>query len=166
MPAARRALRLALPALACVWLLACTQPMSIRPGTPTAEVVRSLGLPTGRYALPDGGARLQYSLEPSGQTVFNVDLDASGHVVRVEQALSEALYDERIRPNVWTSADALREYGRPAYTMGVHNFVGTIWVWRYLDKGLTWRLLYIDIDPGGVVRNWSIGDEPLPDGPD
>ena len=163
--AGRSALRLLLPALACALLLACTQPMSIPAGTPAAEVVRALGQPTGRYPLPGGGARLQYSSQPFGQTVFNVDLDAGGRVLRVEQALNEALYGERIHPNVWTRADVLREYGPPARTMGVHNFVGTIWVWRYVD-GTTWRLLFIDIDPGGVVRNWSNGDEDLPDAPD
>ena len=35
-------------------------------------------------------------------------------------------------PAQWR-ADVLREYGPPARTMGVHNFDGTIWIWRYAD---------------------------------
>jgi hypothetical protein len=132
------------------------------PGTPAADVVSALGQPTGRYPLADGGQRLQYSNEPAGQTVYNVDLDAGGRVARVEQALREVLFGQRIRPDVWTRDDVLREYGRPARTMGVHNFKGVIWVWRYMDSQ-TYRLLFIDVDPGGVVRGWSVGDENLPD---
>lgn len=152
-------------AVAGAWLAGCAQPSRIAHGTPAAEVLQALGTPTGRYPLPGGGERLQYSSQPAGQTVHNVDLDAQGRVTGVEQALSEALYGQRIQPNVWTRADVLREYGPPARTMGVHNFDGTIWIWRYLD-GTTWRLLFIDIDRGGLVRGWSNGDEDLPDPPD
>ena len=86
-------------------------------------------------------------------------------MARVEQALNEALFGQRIQPNVWTRADVLREYGPPARTMRVHSFHGDVWVWRYLD-GPTWRLLFIDIDPEGRVRGYSSGDENLPDPPE
>ena len=158
-------LRAALLAALLALLAACASPARMAPGTPAAEVLHTLGAPTGRYPLPGGGERLQYSMQPAGQTVHNIDLDAQGRVVRVEQALSEALYGQRIQPNVWTRAEVLREYGRPAQTMGVHNFDGDIWIWRYED-GTIWRLLFIDIDRAGVVRGWSNGDESLPDPPD
>jgi hypothetical protein len=151
--------------LVCALLLAaCAQPWNIAPGTPSSEVVRSLGQPSGRYILPDHGERLQYSSQPFGQTVYNVDVDAVGRVVRAEQALRQELFGQRIHPNEWTRADALLEYGPPARTMQVHNFDGMIWVWRYLD-GQTWRLLFIDIDPDGVVRGWSNGDEDRAEAP-
>ncbi|MFV0681529.1 MAG: hypothetical protein ACK5NW_14810 [Ottowia sp.] len=153
-------------ALACtVGLVACADPSRVTLGTPAADVLHSVGAPTGRYALSGGGERLQYSSQPSGQTVVNVDVNAAGQVVRVEQALNEGLFGQRIQPNTWTRADVLREYGSPAQVIQVHNFVGHIWVWRYL-YGPTWRLLYIDIGPDGVVRGWSNGDENMPDPPD
>lgn len=158
-------LRLGLLATAAALLTACASPAGIAPGTPAAEVLQTLGAPSGRYPMPDGGERLQYSMQPAGQSVFNLDLDAQGRVLRVEQALSEALFGQRIQPDAWTRAEVLREYGRPARVMGVHNFAGDVWVWRYLD-GPTWRLLFIDIDRGGIVRGWSNGDEDLPDPPD
>ena len=163
-PAARLLVAAMLAALVA-GLAACANPTSIAPGTPTAQVIQTLGAPTARYPAPGGGERLQYSMQPAGQAVYNVDLDAQGRVMRTEQALSEALYGQRIQPDVWTHADVLREYGQPARVMGVHNFNGDVWVWRYLD-GPIWRLLYIDIDPTGVVRGWSNGDEDLPDPPD
>ena len=141
-------------------------PGRVAPGTPAADVAQQLGRPTASYPAAGGvGERLQYSHQPAGQRVYNIDLDVQGRVARVEQALSENLFAQRIRPDAWTRADVLREYGPPARTMGVHNFDGTIWIWRYAD-GPTWRLLFIDIDRAGVVRGWSNGDEDLPDPPD
>ena len=156
-------------ALALVLLGGCalfTNPDSVAPGTPAAAVVQQLGRPTAQYpASANAGERLQYTYQPAGQRVFNIDLDTQGRVARVEQALSESLFDQRIQPDHWTRADVLREYGPPARIVGVHNFDGDIWVWRYAD-GPVWRLLHIDIDRAGVVRGWSSGDEPLPDVPD
>ena len=162
---ATRHWRAALAALLIGLLAACAQPGRVTPGTPAADVLRELGAPTARYALPGGGERLQYSMQPAGQSVYNIDTDATGRVARVEQALNEALFGQRIQPNVWTRADVLREYGPPARTMRVHSFHGDVWVWRYLD-GPTWRLLFIDVDPEGRVRGYSSGDENLPDPPE
>ena len=166
---AGRALRALPAALAAALLAGCTlfaEPGRIAPGTPAAEVLQRLGRPTARYPGGEGSAeRLQYSYQPAGQRVFNLDLDDTGRVARVEQALSEALFGQRIRPGVWTRADVLREYGAPAQVVRVHNFDGDVWLWRYAD-GPVWRLLYLDIDRAGVVRGWSTGDENLPDPPD
>ena len=76
--------------------------------------------------------------------------------------IGAGLFGQRIQPNHWTRQDVLREYGPPARIEAVHNFKGQIWVWRYLE-GPTWRLLFIDIDPAGVVRGWSTGDENVAD---
>ena len=154
--------------LAAGMLLAggCASPGGVAPGSPATELAQRLGPPTARYpATADAGERWQYSHQPAGQQVFNLDLDAQGRVARVEQALNTGLFGQRIQPNHWTRQDVLREYGPPARVEAVHNFDGDIWVWRYLD-GPTWRLLYIDIDRAGVVRGWSSGDENLPDPPE
>lgn len=158
-----------LAALAGALLLAgCAlfaDPGRIQPGTPVAEVLEQLGRPSARLPLASGGERLQYSYQPAGQRVYDIDVDATGRVVRVEQVLDEALFGERIQADQWTRADVLREYGPPAEVRGVRNFDGEIWVWRYLS-GVTWRLLFIDIDRAGIVRGWSVGDEYLPDLPE
>lgn len=160
--------RLVAAFLASLLLAGCALlagPGQVALGTPKAQVLEKLGAPTAFYPGPvDASARLQYSWQPGGQAVYNIDIE-QGQVVRVEQALNVALFAERIQPDTWTRDDVLREYGSPADVMGVHNFDGDIWIWRYLE-GPTWRLLYIDIDRGGVVRDWSTGDENLPDPPD
>lgn len=152
---------------ASLLLAACAfmGPARLQPGTPAAQVQAQLGSPTARYAEGTaGGERWQYSYEPSGRRVYNVDFDAAGSVVRVEQAMSEALFAQRIQPGVWTRDDVLHEYGPPAQTMGTYNFKGVIWVWRY-ENGPYPRLLYIDLAPDGVVQGYTLGDEYL-DPPD
>lgn len=156
-------------ALAAAWLAGCAMPERVAPGTPVAQAVQQLGAPTARYPAGEGESagerlpeRLQYSWQPAGKRVYNLDVDAQGRVTRVEQALQEGLFAQRIRPGVWTRADVLREYGPPAQVMGVHNFQGVIWVWRY-DNGPFPRLLHIDIDPAGVVRGYSSGDDYPPE---
>lgn len=165
----RRVLKALPAALGALLLGACAallNPDRVAPGTPAAQVLQRLGPPTARYpATAQAGERWQYSQQPAGRQVFNLDLDAQGRVVRVEQALGEARFGQRIQPDRWTREDVLREYGRPAQVTAVHRFDGDIWVWRYLD-GPTWRLLFIDIDRAGVVRGWSVGDENLPDPPE
>ena len=161
MRAGRRALlaALALTLAGCAsWAL-----NGVHPGDPQSEVIAKFGQPTARYPAENGmPERWQYSLEPSGREVWNVDIGANDRVLRVEQALQEGLYPKRIKAGVWTPADALREYGKPAYTEQVHNFHGTIWVYRY-ENGPFWRLLYLDITPNGIVQSYSMGDEYLPD---
>ncbi|CAM5779019.1 hypothetical protein ACFOHU_15160 [Ottowia pentelensis] len=161
-----RAARVVLAAVAALALSACAlfaDPSRIAPGTPEAQVLATLGRPTAQYPAAAGQpARLQYSYQPSGQRVFNLDLDAQGRVTQVEQALDEGRFARRIQTDRWMRADVLREYGAPARIEAVHNFKGQIWVWRYA-MGPVWRLLYIDIDPEGVVRGWSLGDENVAD---
>ena len=161
-----RAARAALAVVAAALLGACAllaDPSRIALGTPEAQVLATLGRPTAQYPAAAGQpARLQYSYEPAGQRVFNLDLDAEGRVAHVEQALDEGRFARHIQTDHWTRADVLREYGRPARIEAVHNFTGQIWVWRYA-VGPNWRLLFIDIDPAGVVRGWSLGDENVAD---
>lgn len=124
-------------------------------GASQEDVLRELGAPTARYA-PLGGqpARWQYSSQPFGRSVINVDFDAAGRVLRVKEALNEGLMAQRIRAHEWTERDVLREYGPPARTFGVANFEGIIWAWRYTN-GAVLRELTIDIDTGGIVRGWT-----------
>jgi len=138
-------------------LAGCATPAGIVAGTTDQQIIAKFGQPTVRYELPDGRARLQY-MRGLGR-VYNVDLDAQGRAVRAEQAFDESLFPKRIIVDHWTSEDVRREYGPPVRIMSVHNFDGKIWVWRYNDVMYGPRLLYIDIDPGGIVRGYSLADD-------
>ncbi len=146
--------------LAAALLAGCAgEPTRLAMGSSREQTLRELGAPTAVYALP-GGERLQYSRAPAGFEVNNVDLDASGRVVSVRQELDERLFDRTIQPGVgrWREADVLRTYGRPFEITQVSSFDGTIWTWRYKWQNSP-RLLYIYIDPTGVVQRYHTGDD-------
>ena len=143
-------------------LAACaSDPARLPLGTDKAAVMQRLGQPTAEYRFTADGAatdRLQYSGQPLGQMVYNVDLDAQGQVKAVTQVLDEAVFP-RIQVDRWTREDVLREFGPPFEVTGVYSFKGEVWTWRY-RMGPWNRLLHIYIDPQGVVRRWHPADEP------
>jgi hypothetical protein len=134
------------------------EPMRLPLGTTKAEALQKLGQPTGVYALPNGGERLQYSRAPAGFEVNNVDLDATGKVVSIRQELYEGLFGSTIQPGVWHEADVLRTYGRPFEIGRVMSFDGGVWTWRYKAQNAR-RLLYIYVNPQGVVDHFGVGDD-------
>jgi phosphoribosylcarboxyaminoimidazole (NCAIR) mutase len=149
----------ALVVLAAAGLAGCvSEPTRIQPGTTAAETLQRLGAPTGRYPLNGGGERLQYSRMPAGFEVTDIDVDAAGKVVSVTQVLSEARFGHDIKVNQWRQNDVMAFYGRPYEISRVSSFDGAVWTWRYRAVNER-RMLYIYIDPTGVVRRYHTGDD-------
>jgi len=146
----------------CGALLAgcASDPSRVPLGTDRAQALQQLGPPTSIYALPGGEQRLQYSYGPAGFAVFNIDLDATGHVRSVRQELDEGLFGSTIRPGEWRVEDVLRTYGPPYEQSRVTSFNGVVWSWRYLHINNR-RFLYIYIDPTGRVDHYNVGDDLL-----
>ena len=134
-----------------------------KPGAPRADVIKRLGPPSAEYALPSG-ERLQYSQEPAGTQVYNLDFDAGGRLLSVDQVLEFEKFN-RIVPDQWSAADVERMFGKPAQIERVMSFQGDIWTYRYQDFS-GYRRLHIFLDASGRVRKWLTTDEPLPDGPE
>ena len=147
--------------LATLWLAGCAgMPERLPVGTPRAQVVEQLGPPTGEYALTDG-VRLQYSRQPLGRQVYNLDFGRDGRLRRVEQALDTQALLNTIQIGQWTRDDVLRHLGRPALVERVARFDGDIWTYRYLELNNE-RLAHVHIDRGGVVRQLIFLDEFIP----
>ena len=152
---------LATTTLALVLTACGSMPETVALGTARADIEQRLGAPTAVLALPNG-TRLQYSRQPSGQQVFNLDLDGQGRLLRVDQVLDTA-WLQRIEVDRWTQEDVLRQFGKPAVVERVARFEGGVWTYRYLEPFSLARLAHIHIDPQGVVRKVVYTDEPLLD---
>jgi hypothetical protein len=133
-------------------------PPDLAPGTPREQVLARMGQPARVIALPGGGQRLQYSLQPAGQYAWMVDLDAAGKLVSARQVLAEAQFN-RIVPGQWTGADVEREFGAPARIEHVASWNGPIMTYRWRDAGGANMLYSIYLDPQGVVRRAHPGME-------
>lgn len=150
---------LAFAAVAALGLAGCAnEPTRVQPGASAADTLQRLGAPTGRYPLTGGGERLQYSRMPAGFEVTDIDVDASGKVVSVTQVLSEARFGQDIKVDQWRQNDVMAFYGRPYEISRVSSFDGAVWTWRYKAVNER-RMLYIYIDPTGVVRRYHTGDD-------
>ncbi|MFN3496438.1 MAG: hypothetical protein ACK40L_18205, partial [Hydrogenophaga sp.] len=156
-PTMGRCTRLALSGLV-VWVLTGCMgiPERIEVGTPRSQIEERLGVPTAEYALPDG-RRLQYSRQPGGQQVYNLDLDAGGRLRRLEQVMDFNWLQRNIALDRWTRADVLQNLGRPAQIERVVSFRGEVWNYRFLEMNSP-RQVHLHIDPEGVVRRLMFTD--------
>lgn len=150
-------LRTAILGLALVLSGCALMPERLLPGTARADIVQRLGPPTAEYPLPDG-TRLQYSRQPAGQQVYNLDLDAQGRLRKVEQVLDIFWMQQNIAIDRWTRDDVLRHMGRPALVERVWSFTGDVWTYRFLEYNNP-RQAHVHIDPQGVVRKLVFTDE-------
>ena len=147
--------RLALLVLA-VQISGCALPAREKAGALRAEVVARLGPPTAVFALP-AGERLLYSELPAGFAAYNLDFDASGRLVRNEQVLTQARF-ENLPVGVWTAADVQRTFGVPLRVERVARFEGDIWTYRFRQNSDP-RLAHVHLDRQGVVRLVMFTDE-------
>lgn len=126
-----------------------SNPDALAPGTPREQVLRSYGKPTADITLPTG-ERLQYSRQPFGQQVYNIDLDANGKVIAAEQALNQARF-ATVQPDVWTDADVVRTFGKPAIVSEVYSFKGIVWSYRFYLNSSNMEF-HVFLDSSGMVR--------------
>lgn len=130
-------------------------PGAVQPGMARDAVIARWGTPTAALRLPDG-ERLQYSLQPRGHQAWMVDLDASGRVRSVRQALNDANFS-RVEPGRWTRADVLREFGPPAMEDRVWSWNGPVLTWRWHDGAD--MFFYVYLDTAGTVQRTHYGME-------
>lgn len=123
---------------------------NVQPGATREEVLARAGRPTGIVALPSGGQRLQYSLQPMGQRAWMVDLDAAGRVVSSRQVLTLREFS-RIEPGKWTRQDVEREFGPPARLDALRGYGGPVMTYRWNDGGDMFWWVYLD-ERNVVVR--------------
>jgi outer membrane protein assembly factor BamE (lipoprotein component of BamABCDE complex) len=154
-------MRLVLCAVLLALAAGCaTHPLNasnLAPGTPREQVLASAGQPTAVVALPGGGQRLQYSLQPFGHDVIMVDLDTAGRVVRARNVMKPSEF-HRIEPGRWTREDVLREFGRPAWVDRVQSWQGDVFTYRW-KEGNEPMFYWVYFDPQGIARRAHPGIE-------
>ena len=144
-------------AIVMLGMLGCaSKPDAIAAGASRDDVLRSYGAPTADIRSP-GGERLQYSRQPAGRQVYNIDLNADGKVVSVTQALAEPQFAQ-VQLDVWREADVERAFGKPALVGQVYSFKGDVWSYRYDYFGIK-KQFHVFIDAQGLVRRTQSTEE-------
>lgn len=137
--------------LVVLWLALLAGCASVQTGMGRDQVLAAWGQPTRSVALPDGGQRLQYSQQPSGQQVYMVDLDAGGKVRSVRQVMTLRDFARIATDGSWTRADVEREFGPAPDRERVASWDGPIMTYRLRDA-MTDLYFWVYLDSAGVVR--------------
>jgi hypothetical protein len=146
--------------LAAVALLlsACATyaPTKVQPGMTAAEVEKLMGgAPTGRYANPDGGTRLEYARGPMGLHTYMIDLDREGRVLGWKQVMEEKEFNA-ITPEMPVQ-EMLRRIGRPAQIRGGGWQPGQVWSYRFEGPFCLWWQVSV---VGDTVKDAAYGPDP------
>ena len=119
--------------------------------------------PTGEYALPGGGTRLEFAHGGLAKQTYMLDFDRSGVLVSSQQVLTE--------PNLATiapgmSAEEVRmRFGRPVWVYGVRYPRAQIWNYRFDGGDCIWYQVSIG-DADHKVVDAGIGPDPVCDARD
>ena len=117
-------------ALGCAAVLAgCAHPQLVEMGQSAQSVASYLGEPQAKTPMPDGTVRWTYSVQPFGQEVWWLFVDADGKVVGREQGLQEK-YFGMLTPGKSTEADVWALWGKCAqkYEFNLNN--DHAWMYR------------------------------------
>jgi hypothetical protein len=140
-------------------LLGCATygPPSLQPGASVEDANRALGKPTGEYALPAGGKRLEFARGPFGKHTYMLDFDAQGRMQRWEQVLTEARFNAVLAgmPN----DEVLLALGHPSEQSTLSWQRQTVWSYRF--ETLFCRWFQIGIDVNGRVADTGYAPDPL-----
>ncbi|MES2946821.1 MAG: hypothetical protein V4772_28480 [Pseudomonadota bacterium] len=128
----------------------------VQPGAARADVLSRYGSPSAELTTASG-TRLQYSRQPFGHSVVNVDLDSSGRVVSVRELMNPAAFG-RVEVGKWSRADVEREFGRPAIVDRVASWPGDVMSYRWRDVSQP-MFFYVYLDAGNVVQRTGQGME-------
>lgn len=163
MPSSNLRQRLQAGLLAATALMtACAgySPSGLVPGSSTAaDATQSMGPPTGRYPLPNGGERLEFARGPMGRETYMLDFDAQGRLTGSEQVLTEKRFNQLL-PGMRSEA-LLPLIGRPSETGSIPRQHQTVWSYRYESPSLMCRWFQIGIDPQGRVVDTGYYPDPL-----
>lgn len=153
----RGALAIAVALAGCAALAPASAPL----GTSIAEVRRATFSPTGEYALPGGGTRLEFAQGSFGKQTWMMDFDAQGQLVAKEQVLTEANF-ARIVPGM-PGAEVQMRLGRPAHVFSVQRQKIQVWNYRFFGGDCVW--FQVSVSDAGPVTEAGIGTDPACDGP-
>ena len=154
----------ALASMAAVAALAgCASlaPGGLPPGTSIAQARQALFGPTGEYALPEGGTRLEFAHGGRAKQTYMLDFDRGGSLVSSRQVLTESNLST-IAPGM-TEGELRMRFGRPVWVFGVNYPRGQVWNYRFADGDCVWYQVTVGEADHRVVEA-STGPDPACDG--
>lgn len=137
-------------------------PGGLPPGTPIAKARSAPFGPTGEYALPNGGTRLEFAQGSFGKQTYMLDFDRNGLLVSSQQVLTESNL-ATIAPGM-SADEVLMRFGRPVQVFNVRYPAAQVWNYRFDGGDCIWYQVSI-FHADHRVAQAGIGTDPACDGP-
>lgn len=139
----------------------CANITAVPAGTPVAEILQKFGQPIADCPRQDGGKRLVWTTQPSGQFAFGADINKAGALVApVQQVLTDAQFDA-LGQGKWTQQQVLCQFGPPSNIEGVAKNNETVWAYRYKQSGVWPSMMFVYFDSKGeAVTHFHPGPDP------
>lgn len=139
-------------AAAALMLAGCAQPwQQFHGGEDQSAIIARMGQPREIHELPDGGRRLMWPTQPMGTTNVVADINASGKIVNVRQALQLSEFNQA-QIGKWTRDDVRANFGPPAESGFFRRTQREVWSYRYMENNITPMMFHFSFDTNGVLR--------------
>ena len=143
--------------LAVLLAAGCATPVSLTPGTSSAEVQQKFGKPTGSFPMPNGERRIEYAGGTYGEHTWMLDFDAQDKLVRTSQVRTERYFNE-IRAGM-TRDQVRTSIGAPSETSWLGFQKQVVWSYRYDSPFCQW--FQLGLDQAGRVTDSGYYPDPL-----
>lgn len=149
--------------LAALLLAGCANVSSVQPGTPIAQVIKQYGNPDINCPSRDGGKRMIWTQQPSGETAYALHVSKQGLVDASQQVLTAKSFSILSNGEVWTRERVHCEFGPPANITRDNWGDDHQWIWgyRYMLDGGDAEIMYVYLGNDGaqVTKYRSLPDE-------
>jgi predicted small lipoprotein YifL len=132
-------------------------PQALPPGASLADVTRAMGPPSGEYALPEAGRRVEFARGPYGHHTWMLDFDAGGRLRGWTQVLGEKSFNDILAG--MGRDEVLSRIGHPSETYRIAFQDRTLWSYRFEDLFCRW--FQVGFDPAGRVVDTGYGPDPM-----
>jgi hypothetical protein len=144
-------------------LAGCASIANVPAGTPYKEVVKQFGNPAVSCPAPNGGTRMVWSQEPSGEEAWSTVVGSNKLTTPFQQMLRKGMFTQ-ISQGTWTAGQIRCAFGPPAKTQVFPDKPNQIvWEYRYMGDGNDedFMMLYISLDiASNSVVGYSTGPDP------
>jgi hypothetical protein len=145
-------------------LTGCASIANVPPGTPYKDVAKQFGKPDVSCPAPNGGTRMIWTEEPSGEQAWATVVGGDKLVGPFTQILRPGVF-EKLNQGSWTVGQVRCEFGPPARTQTFgDNPDQIVWEYRYFGEGSpgdNYMMLFIYIDKAtNKAVKYSTGPDP------
>jgi hypothetical protein len=149
-------IHLCLPVAALCAACSSYGPTSLPARATVDQATQAMGRPSGEYALPNAGKRLEFSRGPYGRHTFMLDFDGQGRLSASRQVLTEPDFDAVLAG--MSEAEVLARIGHPAEKHLIGWQQQTVWAYRYESPFCRW--FQVGIGRDGRVADTAYGPDP------